>query len=261
MKKSNHKLNLEALLCVYNQQTNDLGGVNREIYCDYLSFRKTQWKKCNTTLNNIIDDNLNQYLMLLEGNIHIKLFYRSIQFAIYHEINTTLIKQNKLVKPQKIANLTQEISYFDIFELSKTLSQKLGIVINPVGVIKLTEIYLECKSDETKEAAKMKLQNLNINDFNKATAKGQEISFDYRMNLDCCISLKILHLAIQYLCVHWLEPQILELNELIDFNIAKVHLNSCSHMNRDFEVSYNFESVAALFSCYLNEIAEEAMAA
>lgn len=256
MGNSNNKINLEDLLQAYNLQNKIFGEVNKKLFCEYLNFRETQWKKCNTTLNNILEDNKNQLKMLSNGNIHIKMFYRTIQFAIYHEVNTMLIKQRKLIKPQKIANLEQEISYFDIFEISEALSKKLGLDINPYGLINLIDLYISEKRDLTNEMSAKKLAYLDISNFNKTTAKTQELQFDHRMNFDCRVSLKILHLAIQYVCTHLLEPQILQLNSLINFNIAKVHLNSCRHMNRDYEVSYSLNNVAILFSYYLNKIAE-----
>lgn len=251
------KINLETLFNIFNNQKQNFGGVNKQLFCDYLDFRETQWKKCNTTLEKMLEDNKAQHFMLSRGNIHMKMFYRSIQFAIYHEINTLMLNQQKLDKTQKIANLPKEINYFETCEISKILSKKLGIDFCPSGLFKLTEMYLSHKRLENISKYRKNVSKLDTFKINKSQAKDHELILDTRLVSEEKISLKILHLSIQYLCEHILKNCIFVLNEFINFNIDSINLNSCHYMRRDYQITFSLDYVAILFSYYLQELTEE----
>lgn len=249
-------LNLTNFITLLNNQTKKLHDINNQLFYDYLEFRKTQAKKCNTTPKKIMEDIEAQQEMLGNGQITIKMFYRAIQFAIYHQINKSFIEQQRIFHPQKLVNLSDEISYFDIFELTNYLSNKLGIEINPNGLIKLTEHYINQKYYENKAKQDNKLYYLNIIEFNKSLAKERELLIDFRMYYDYKISLKIIHLAIQFLCEHLLKFSMAEIGLTISINTSEIYLNSCHHKNQKYETTYDISNVTTLFSYYLEELSK-----
>ncbi len=242
----------------YKQQIGFNEKVNLDIYHNYLHFRQTQWKKCNTTYNRIKADNTNQRKKLATGRAHLKLFYRTIQFAIYHEVLLYNFKdETKLEKPQKIANLPRIITYKNLIELCSRLSNKMQININPMGLMRLVEIYLETKKADTENRSAKKLLTLDLAIWNKTIAKNQELSLDKRMFLVQRISLKTLYLSIQYLCEHILKPLITELKNEINLSTESIKLNSRHYCRDKFAQTYQINTLRVLFAYILDELAKE----
>lgn len=258
MKKQN-SLSLNILLSVVKQQQEHFGKkANLDIYNNYLDFRETQWKKCNTTLQKMRQDNKAQQKMLSNGNIHLKMFYRTIQFAIYHAIQlNSITKKRTLVKPQKLANLPQHITYNDLVELCTNVSNKMQITINPIGLMELVRIYLQEKEIENNIKSNKKLNNLDLMVWNKAVAKNQELTLDTRMYYDKQISLKTLYLSIQYFCEHILKQKIIEFTYLLDLNVDYVRLNSRSNCRDKCATTYQIDIMVVLFAYFINDLAKE----
>lgn len=253
------KMNLNTLLSVYKKQQETFGQkLNLGLFYNYLDFRKTQWKKCNTTLKKIREDNKAQQRMLLNGNIHLKMFYRTIQFAIFHELQlNNIAKETILVKPQKLANLPQEVTYRGLVELCERLSTKMMININPDGLMKLANIYLDLKKIENSSKSYTKLRILDLIVWNKTVAKNQELALDERMYLDRKISLKTLYLSIQYLCEHIIKPELTKLNDILNFDTTEIKLHSHRKYKNQSVITYKIESLLLLFTYYLDELVTE----
>lgn len=258
------KLNFNALLSVYKKQQETFGEkVNLGLFYNYLNFRQTQWKKCNTTFKKMREDNKVQRRMLLNGNIHLIMFYRTIQFAIFHELQlNSITKKMILVKPQKLANLPQEITYRGLVELCERLSAKMMININPDGLMELANIYLDIKKIENSEKSYTKLRILDLMVWNKTVAKNQELALDERMYRERKISLKTLYLSIQYLCEHILKAKLAKLKDILNFDTTEIKLHSRRKCKNQSVMTYKIESLLLLFAYCLNElVAEDDLAA
>ncbi|TXI97063.1 MAG: hypothetical protein E6Q32_12645 [Neisseriales bacterium] len=259
MKKQN-RLNSTKSSNVANQQHQSTG-VNLsdiKIYSDYLDFRLTQWKKCNTTFKKMLQDNKAQQKMLLEGRIHLKMFYRTIQHTIYHELQLRNMNDEKtIVKPQKFANLSQEISFIDITEICAKLSVKLQIAINPAGLYKLVHWYLTTKHQENELKGHKNLNNLNLFIWNKTVAKQQELNLDARMYNDQKISLKTLYRTIQFYCETIVKKDLIELTSSSDLSVGEVYLNSRHHCRSNYEKTYSINIMTMIFAINI-DILEQA---
>ncbi len=137
--------------------------------------------------------------------IDLKLFYRSLNFCIYEMFNFDIFFVNqKLDKTQRIANLSSELTYYDISAVCLVMNSILNTNIQPDNIHKLVKSYIENKLKENDAKAYKKLRNIfNLEDFNKTTAKDQELKIDKKMNsTHQMITLKTLTKSIQYFCEH-----------------------------------------------------------
>ncbi|RTK98551.1 MAG: hypothetical protein EKK57_11475 [Proteobacteria bacterium] len=143
--------------------------------------------------------------------IDLRLFYRSLNFYIYKLYkNETLFKTCKVNKVQKIANLSTELTYYDILSISMVINSVLDTNISPKTIYKLVQVYINNKLVENNTRAYKKVKNIsNLSDFNKTTAKDQELKIDKRMYISQQkITLKIITKSIQYFCEHILSKEI-----------------------------------------------------
>lgn len=205
---------------------------------------KTQHRSEDKKINSLKQLNCNDL-------IDLRLFYRSLNFYIYtmFNFNTSSVDHNKVNKTQKIANLAAELKYYDISVVCMVINLILDTNIQPENMHKLVRTYIETKLKENDTKSYKKVGNISdLEDFNKTTAKDQELKIDKRMNSAyLMVTLKTLTKSIQYFCEHTLFEDIEQ--TLYGHNnktgIPNILLGANDHPKKSL---YNFKSLKNLFA-------------